>query len=510
MHDGRTLQRGPVPGRHRAARRLGWLVSAVLAGCAPWQPVPTPTAAPAVAPPPRWADAGAQLNPAAPGAAGGTAVQAAAPVTPLAAWWQRFDDPLLVALVDEAMQANASLRSASAALAQSRAVLQVQTAALQPSLSGSLSAQRARSGNNGTANQFQAALDAAWEPDVWGGQHAAVRAAQADVAASAYGLGDAQVSVAAEVAGHLLQWRGLLARLAIAEANLASQQATLQITEWRAQAGLLTALDVAQARSAALQTRALLPALRSSAGQTAQALAVLTGRPPAALQDRLASAALARAEPAQAWPAPAGDLVLAFPADTLRQRADVRVAQARLEAALQRVAVADAARWPSLRLSGSLGLSALTLGGLGHGGAVLAALLASLQVPIADGGAARAQWQAQQAAALQAAAAYDAAVLLALREVEDSLLALRGHRDQLASQQAAADSAGQAARLAGQRYRSGLVDFQVVLDTQRSLLATQDAVASTATALGTDHVALYKALGGGWQPQAAPLALGPR
>jgi multidrug efflux system outer membrane protein len=169
-------------------------------------------------------------------------------VTPLAAWWRRFEDPLLVALIDDALRANATVRGAVAALAQSRALFDVQTAGLAPSLNGSASAQRSRNRAAGSSNVFNAGFDASWEPDVFGGRRAGVSAAGADTLASAASLGDAQVSVAAELAVNYMQLRGLQARLAIAQASLQSQEETLQIAQWRAQAGLLTALEVEQAR----------------------------------------------------------------------------------------------------------------------------------------------------------------------------------------------------------------------------------------------------------------------
>ncbi|RPH62399.1 MAG: TolC family protein, partial [Burkholderiales bacterium] len=212
---------------------------------------------------------------------------------------------------------------------------------------------------------------------------------------------------------------------------------------------------------------------------------------PGALQ-----AALADPRPV---PQVAGELALAIPAETLRQRPDVRAAEQRIAAALARVSQADAARYPSFQLGGSLGLRALTLGGLTGGGSVFNALLAGVSVPLFDGGAARAQVRVQEAALEQARLAYQATVLAALEEVENALVALRNDRERLARLQSAAEAAGNAALLAQHRYASGLIDFQVVLDTQRTLLSTQDSVAATSASVATDHVRLYKALGGGWQ-----------
>ena len=164
--------------------------------------------------------------------------------------------------------------------------------------------------------------------------------------------------------------------------------------------------------------------------------------------------------------------------------------------------MADAARYPSFRLSGSLGLSALTLGSLTDSASLLKSLLASVSAPLFDGGAARAQVRAQLAAMQQTLAAYESAVLTALQEVEDALVAIQGDAERLERLRAAATAAAQADLLARQRYTSGLIDFATVLTTQRSLLSTQDSVASAQVSLSADHVRLYKALGGGWTPDA--------
>jgi outer membrane protein, multidrug efflux system len=267
----------------------------------------------------------------------------------------------------------------------------------------------------------------------------------------------------------------------------------LQITDWRLQAGLVSSLEAEQARAAAEQTRAQLPALRTTLEQARHALAVLTGQPPAALADVLAAPG--------ALPQAPADLAVAIPIDTLRQRPDVRAAEFQVSAAWSRVAQADAARLPNFKLGGSLGLSALTLGALTNGASVVSSLLASVSLPLFDGGASAAQVRAQQASLDQARTGYEGTVLTALQEVEDALVALRGDRERLARLQLAAEAAANAALLARQRYGSGLVDFQTVLNTQQTQLSTQDNVASAAAAVSADHVRLYKALGGGWQPE---------
>jgi multidrug efflux system outer membrane protein len=414
--------------------------------------------------------------------------------SPLADWWLRFDDPLLAMLIGKAMQANTSVRSAEAALRQARALRDVDAAGLWPVLGSSAAAKRSKSGDNDATNNFTAGLDASWELDIFGARRSALSSGEATARASAASLADVRVSIAAEMALAYITLRSAQARLAIAEGNLASQQETLQLTQWRHQAGLVSALDAEQALGASEQTQAKIPLLQTGIEQYRHAIAVLTGQPPAAL-----SAVLAAGGP---LPRAADELTLGIPAETLRQRPDVHAAEYRVTAAAAQLAQADAARLPSFKLGGSLGFSAMTLGALGNSASLLGSLLASVSLPVFDGGASRAQVRVQQAALDQSILAYQAVVLTALRDVEDALVALRGERQRLARLQLAAAAAGRAAQMARQRYSSGLSDFQTVLETQRAQLTTEDGVVSSGADLGADHVRLYKALGGGWIPDA--------
>jgi outer membrane protein, multidrug efflux system len=407
------------------------------------------------------------------------------------AWWGDFNDPLLSKLIDQALQANTSIRSAQAALQQARALRDVKVANSRPGVSLSGSAQRNQTENFDATNSFRAGLDASWELDVFGGVRSGVAASEADTLAAQANLRDVQVSIAAEVALAYIQLRGQQAQLAIAQNNLSSQSETLQITEWRAQAGLITSLEVEQARAATAQTAAQIPALATSIAKTRHSLAVLTGQRPLELDPLLAAA--------QTVPQTADLSASVIPADTLRQRADVRAAEHRIQAALSRVDAADAARYPSFKLGGGLSLSSLTLAGLTNGATLAGSLLGSVSVPLFDAGAGKAQVLAQEAALEQARASYQATVLTAFKETEDALVALKGDRARLQLLQQAAVAAENAAKLASNRYQTGLIDFQTILQTQRTLLSTQDNVVSVQADLSSNHVRLIKALGGGWQ-----------
>lgn len=421
--------------------------------------------------------------------------KASADATALAEWWQRFHDPQLTALVTRALEANGDVRTAQAALRQARAQRDVTAAGLLPAVNAGASASRSKAGNNDPVNSWTAALDASWEPDVFGGTGAGVAAADADARAAALSLASVHVSIAAEVAAQYIALTALERRLAIARDNLASQEETLQITEWRAQAGLVTSLDVEQARTATETTRAQLPALATSIAQAKSSLAILTGVTPEALRPTLAESA--------AVPVADDTLAYAFPADTLRQRPDVHRAESQVVAAANRVTQADAERYPSFRINGTLGVNALTLGALSGSGALIASVLGGVSLPIFDGGARAAQVRVQDAAYDQARIAYETVVLTALKDVEDALIAVANARTRLATLRRAADAARNAALLARFRYDSGLIDFQAVLQTQVTLLSVQDGVANSEADLGVAHVRLYKALGGGWEPEAA-------
>ena len=408
----------------------------------------------------------------------------------------RFQDPLLTSLVEQARAANTSINSAKAALQQARALQDVAAATLSPSIKASTSAQRSKVGRENPTNNFKAGLDASWELDVFGANRSGLSASEASAQASASNLGNIQTSIFAEVALDYIILRNAQSRLAIANQNLASQLETLQIAQWRSQAGLVSSLDAEQARTSAEQTRAAIPPLKTTIAQMSHALAVLTAQPPDALRSQLA-----KESPIPFAP---NNLALNIPAETLRQRPDVSAAEHRVTAELHRLNQTDATRLPNFTLSGSLGLNALTLGSLTNGSSIVRSLLANIAVPLFDAGSIRAKVRAQEAVLQQTRYSYQATVLTALQEVEDALVALRGDLERVSQLKLASEAASNAAIMANQRYQTGLADFQVVLETQRSVLSTQDALSNATAEVSADHIRLYKALGGGWSDSNPP------
>lgn len=465
-------------------RTIWGLCAGLLAGCAGVGPL-TP-----MAPAPAGATLPATWHHATPAPAPAPAASPEA----LAGWWQAWDDPLLAQWVTQALAANPGLQETRAALQQARALRAVTQAAGGVGVRASGAAGR-RLTDSSAGNNFQAGLDASWEWDLFGARGAAEAVADADVAAAVATLGQAQVSLAAEVALAVGEWRSAEARLRLAQDSLQRLQDTLALTEWRQRAGLVGSLELAQAHTSLAQAQASLPALHTSRTQALHTLAVLTGQPPAAL---LASAAEAAATPL-GMPPPA--LALRLPADTLRQRPDVQAAEARLRAAWARLRQTEAERLPSFTFSGSLGLAAPRLGDLFDAAALTRAVLASVAATVWDNGAGAARVQAQEAALLQAQRRLEATVLQALQEVEDVLVALQGHQQRLQALQAAQAAATSTETLTRHRYTAGLADVRSVLDAERARLATESDLITTQTAWRADHVRLVKALGGGWTPE---------
>lgn len=431
-----------------------------------------------------------------------TAWQAALPPgaaeASLAEWWRNFGDATLTRLEAQAFAANTDLRLARARLRESRARRLLAGAQAYPSVEAAATGSATTRGHAEaatTSRLYTAGFDASWEADLFGATRRATEAAQADLEASAASLDDARVSLAAEVALNYMDYRGYRARLAIAKDNLARQRETLQLVEWREQAGLTTSLEVEQARSNAAQTRATLPTLEDGASQARLRLETLLARPPGTLLPALeADAALPRV--------PAG-FALALPAAALEQRPDLRVAERQLAAATARVGTAEAARYPGLNLSASFGLEAARLGDLGTAASITRGLAGSLAATLFDAGRLRTQVEIQNALQEQALLSYENTARLAIEEVENALVALRtgaARRDALA---VAAVSARNAATLARQRYASGITDYQTVLDTERTQLGVEDSLLSSEQSTLAAAIQLYKALGGGWQSAPA-------
>jgi NodT family efflux transporter outer membrane factor (OMF) lipoprotein len=417
----------------------------------------------------------------------------------LAAWWQSFDDPILSELIAKAIEDNKSVQQARARVLESRARRNAAVAPFFPSINGSAGASRtdadARSidPNSGVSQNnvevYTAGLDASWEIDLFGGKRRSLEAASAQLAATEADLRDALVTLLGDVALNYTTLRASQSRLAFAERNLAAQAELLDITRWRAEAGLATALDLEQAQSSYDQTRAQIPSLESALAQAMNRLAVLTGQLPGALAEQLAERRPVPVAPAE--------IVVGVPADIIRRRPDIRSAERRLAAQSAQVGVATAALYPSLSLSGSIGLQSLSASDVFDGSRTDRFGL-SLRLPIFAGGALYQNLRAQNAVLDQTLASYESTVLTAFEEVENALLGWTNEQRRREALVQAVDSARRARELAVVQYNSGLVDFQTVLTADRQLISLEDSLALSDGELTSNLIRLYKALGGGW------------
>lgn len=292
----------------------------------------------------------------------------------------------------------------------------------------------------------------------------------------------AQVTLAAEVARTYVELRSFQGRVSIVRANLASQSETLALTEGRVQAGLTSSLDAEQARTNVEQTRAEIPTLETSVAEAEHQLAILLGLAPGSLHHELVALV-----PIPQIPEP---LTIGIPADFLHQRPDVAVAERTFAAETARIGEVTASCYPSLLLSGSIGLEALTIGALTSGSALTSSVVGSLAQTIFDGGRISAQSKIQNAIQQQALVAYQATVLSALQDVENALVSL--------ANSGALDAARNAALLSRDRYTAGITDFQIVLDTERTILTIEQNLNTSQADNTSAVIQLYKALGGGW------------
>lgn len=407
----------------------------------------------------------------------------------LGSWWKRFGDPALDELVEAAIAANLDIAQAQARLRQAREASIQAGADLLPGVSASGRAGRNIVSNGADSSSYSLGLDADWQLDLFGGGRRALEAARADEAASGYDLASVRIAIVAEVVTNYVQLRLAQQQLAIAESTLRYQRDNYDIARWRVQAGLASSLDEEQARTQLAQTEASLPEFRTSISGALNRIAVLTGRAPGA-----STAAL---EPEAPIPTPPADIAAGFPSDTLRQRPDVRSAERSLAAATARIGVAEAQLLPALSLSGSLGTSALTPGGLFD--AITGSLFAGLSQILFDGGARASQVRAQRAAVDGAYAAYRSTILTSLEDVENALVAVTAADERSSKLVTAREAAGNSAILARLQYRSGLTDFETLSNVETSLLSSSNNLASAQAAKALAVVQLYNALGGGWQ-----------
>lgn len=428
--------------------------------------------------------------------------------TPDAQWWMMLGDTTLNGLIERAISGNLDLRLASSRIREARAARGISESGLYPTMDLSGRAERSRQSENafggggggggggGTpsgrpSNLFQIGFDAGWELDVFGAVRRSVDAADADIQGAEERRRDTMVTLAAELARNYVELRGQQRRLEIARKNIQLQKDTLELTQSRFRAGLTSDLDVAQAESSVSAVEAEIPSLDQGIKQTMHRIAVLVGQQPSALVTELSTPT--------AIPLTPGELPVGLPSDLLRRRADVRAAERGIAAQTARVGVATADLFPRFSLSGSFGLSASKLPTVPDSSSRFWSFGPAVRWPILDWGRVRSTIRVEEARTEQALIGYEQAVLKSFEDVENALVAYGREQDRRESLRTALAANERAFKTANDLYTAGLTDFQRVLDTQRNLFSSEDSLTLSDQSVATNLIALYKALGGGWE-----------
>lgn len=425
-------------------------------------------------------------------------------------WWRVFDDPALNQLIQLAYQQNLPLQIAGLRILQARAQLGIAIGQQYPQVQeafGSATGVRIseNAANSFGANQsffdYQLGFDAAWELDFWGRFRRNVEAADASLTASVADYDNALVSLTAEVARTYAVIRTFEVLIQLARKNAKLQERGLQIADVRFRNGATTELDVTQARTLLESTLASIPQLQASLRQAQNALSTLLGQPPGAVQALL--------EGPHEIPTAPMEVAVGVPAELLRRRPDIRSAELNAAAQSASIGIAEADLYPSFSLVGDIGFQTSSQGGIQSGMADFSDLFKrgsffysfgpGFRWPIFNYGRLKNNVRVQDALFQQLLVNYQNTVLTAAQEVEDALIGFLKAQEATAFLQNAVNAAQRSVDLALTQYREGAVDYQRVLDTQRSLLQQENNLAETRSSIATNLIALYKALGGGWE-----------
>jgi len=419
-------------------------------------------------------------------------------------WWRGFHDATLDDLVARTIAGNQDLRIAVARIREARALRTEATLDLAPAVTSSAGYNKSLASRDSSfasadttramreSENFDAGFDAIWELDFFGGTRRRIEAANATIEALEASRRDLVVTLIAEVARNYFELRGAQHQLDVGRRNAKNESETLILTESRLRGGRGTELDVARARTQLGVTLATIPPVEASIKYATHRLSVLAGLQPAVLVPMLA--------PAAAMPQAPALIAIGSPADLLRRRSDIRADERALAAATAGIGVETADLFPRVTFNGRVAFAADTIADLGASGTGSYFIGPRISWAAFDLGHVLARIEASKARADAELAAYEKTVLAALEETENALVSFgreRATRDHL---RAAAQSAADASRLALQRYQAGVSDFLPVLDAQRALFVIDNQLAASETRTSTALTAIYKALGGGWEP----------
>jgi outer membrane protein, multidrug efflux system len=411
-------------------------------------------------------------------------------------WWVVFDDAMLTKLVVIAAEDNLDLRVAVARVNEARARIGVVSGQQVPMINTGGEITRGEDSLTtplaGTTTRYSVGLDASWEIDLFGRISRSIEAATAQFQASEEDRTDVMISLYAEVARTYLDIRTFQARLDAARGNIESQREILKLTRSRFKHGLATGLDVAQAEQVLASSEAQVPPLRIELNRAINTMGVLLGKPPGTLYEELSATG--------PIPIPPPTVTVGVPADLLRQRPDIRRAERQLAAQTARIGVATADLYPTLSLGGTLNYSAINTGDLFDPGSRIWGVTPALRWNVFDGGRIRSQIEVEDARTEQALLIYERTILNALNEVENAMTAYLEQRIRFDALDRSVAASRRVLGMATKLYRQGLINFQSVMDAQRELFSIENQLAEARGQTATNLVRLYKAIGGGWDP----------
>ena len=407
-----------------------------------------------------------------------------------AAWWKQLGDSDLNALIDRAVEDNLDVAAAKAKIREARATYRKTGGTLYPSADGSASAKRQKNTSGTISNQFQAGFDASWELDLFGGNGRGVEAAGYGVDAAEDNLRETLLTLIGDISANYVEARGYQARIALARQTADSQFQSAELTSTKFEAGASSGVDVANAVGQANTTEAGIATLEISYAEAVHRLGILTGQPPSALMGMLAAQ---KPIPTPPLPVPTG-----VPADILTSRPDVRQAERQLAQYTAKIGEAEAARYPSINLTGTISTSGDRVGELGKSTSIGWSFGPTLSLPIFNAGQLKAAVDVAEAQRDQYYLALRAAVLTALEDVENAAVSLSQERIKNERLRRAAEAYREAASLARDLYDTGATSFLEVLDSERSLYSAENSLIVSDVAITTSYIALNKALGGGW------------
>jgi len=425
----------------------------------------------------------------------------------LMTWWTLLGDPMLSDLITQAAVSNLDVRAVLYRLEAAEARYGVSRSAYYPTVQGIGSAGSERLSEDTTPQlppgidrenqRYQLGADFAWELDLWGRVRRSVESAKASTEAAEEAYRDSLVVLSSQVALSYIDVRTLQRRISDLESNIQMLEDTLNIVQNRNSAGLVPDLNVAQAERDLAAAEASLPPLRASLFASLNRLGVLAGREPSAMHDLLEKPAPIPSIPEK--------VEVGLPAELLRQRPDIRQAERQLAAQNARIGVATAEYYPIFSLPGSFVLDAYDSGNLLDSGSLTYGFGPSFRWNLFTGGRVRQTVRVEEARTKELLARYEQQVLLAVEEVENAMSDLAQERVRYTKLERAVSASRRTVDMSSVLYRSGLTDFQNVLDAQRSLIAQEADLADSSGRLCAAMVRLYKALGGGWPlPEPAP------